>query len=358
MGALLGSVGISDLDTTRINAIGQTVVYDASMALIANFNDQLLVSRRIFVGGSSDVWSTKYLQAGGGYLQPRGQQSETAAERVGGDWKVERPLYDFGTQLAVDDVTAAYLTVGDWERQLRGVFNRGTNTYRHQMLLALLNNTARTFNDKLHGTLSITPLANGDSVLYDPIEGATAAATEDHYLVSGYTGANISDTNNPIVTIVNELVEHFGRETGGSEVVVFIHPDNEAKITALATFDEVMDSRLILSANVNVPTNLPDVPGVVIGRCNGAWVVVWRSVPTGYLIGVHLEADAPLYERIDPADTGLPTGLQLVATDMDYPFDMYHWRYRFGIGPANRLNGVVMQLKASGTYDIPTGYTV
>jgi hypothetical protein len=33
------------------------------------------------------------------------------------------------------------------------------------------------------------------------------------------------------------------------------------------------------------------------------------------------------------------------------------WRTRFGVGVANRLNAVVMELGSGGTYTIPTGYT-
>jgi len=38
-----------------------------------------------------------------------------------------------------------------------------------------------------------------------------------------------------------------------------------------------------------------------------------------------------------------------------YMFDSF-WRHRMGYGVANRLNGVVMELAAGGTYTIPTVY--
>jgi hypothetical protein len=60
--------------------------------------------------------------------------------------------------------------------------------------------------------------------------------------------------------------------------------------------------------------------------------------------------------RVDPADTGLGMGLQLVAEDERYPIKSAHYRNRFGYGVRNRLNGVVVQLVASTSYTIPTIY--
>ena len=75
------------------------------------------------------------------------------------------------------------------------------------------------------------------------------------------------------------------------------------------------------------------------------------------MLAFHLEEEPPLMRRVDPADTGLPRGLNLVATDEVFPFQGSFWRNRFGLGAANRLNGVVMELANGGTYSIPTGYS-
>jgi hypothetical protein len=103
--------------------------------------------------------------------------------------------------------------------------------------------------------------------------------------------------------------------------------------------------------------NVPNVPGKVIGYCNGAWVSVWYWIPANYLVGVHLEAPAPLLMRVDPPDTGLGSGLQLVIEDQDYPFKVSHYRHRFGVGAGNRLNAVVLEFGTGGTYSVPGGYS-
>jgi hypothetical protein len=102
---------------------------------------------------------------------------------------------------------------------------------------------------------------------------------------------------------------------------------------------------------------LPSVPGKVIGRhTKGAWLVEWRFIPANYMVAVHAEEAKPLLMRVDPADTGLGTGLQLVANDADFPFVSSFWRHRFGVGVGNRLNGAVMELGTGGTYSVPSGY--
>jgi hypothetical protein len=62
------------------------------------------------------------------------------------------------------------------------------------------------------------------------------------------------------------------------------------------------------------------------------------------MVGIHLDTEPPLRRRVDPGDTGLSTGLQLIYEDRDYPFEADIWDNRFGFGSANRLNGVAMDM--------------
>jgi hypothetical protein len=78
---------------------------------------------------------------------------------------------------------------------------------------------------------------------------------------------------------------------------------------------------------------------------------------SGYMMAMSIQEDAPLKMRVDPADTGLPQGLVLAGfQDSKFPLHGAQYRHRFGLGVANRLNGVVMELGTGGTYTIPTQY--
>lgn len=357
MSGLFGALNINDTDRVFVSTLGQQVVYDAINQVLDQHNRDLAAAMSVFVERETEDYKLRYKLPGGGRLQRlTGNASEAGAVKATGSWDVAFPLEGFGAQIAAGRVDYAYMSVADLNRHLSTVTAQDINTVRFEMLKALLNATAATFVDPLWGSLTVQRLANGDSVVYPPVLGSETEATDTHYLESGYAAASISDTNNPLVTIRDEIEEHFGTATGGNNLVVFINNAQTAKIKALANFDEVPDRFVRSGANVDIPVNLPSVPGQVLGRCDGSWVVEWRWMPANYMLGIHLDAPKPLMVRVDPSDTGLARGLSLVAEDATYPLQRSHYEHRFGFGVGNRLNGVVMELGTGGSYTTPTAY--
>lgn len=334
----------------------QGVFYDLAMQYVNRMNEELASQLEVFVSGATEKYSETYKLPAGGYMQRRDAQGRVGSVKASGSWSTAYPLYDFGDAIFGNDVDLAYMTAMDFQNHIDGVLARNANTTRYEILSALSNNSNVTVVDKLHGTLAIKPLANGDSDLYPPVLGATSEATDNHYLASGYASAAISNANNPFKPIVNEIEEHFGETVGGSNIAVFISEDETEVVEGLADFREIPDNFIISGVDQDIPTRLPKVPGRIIGRMVGAsacWVVQWRNMPSGYMFGIHLEEEAPLKMRVDPTQVGLGIGLQLVAVNEEYPFLGSYWRNRFGLGVANRLNGVWMQL-IDGSYSAPT----
>lgn len=357
MSAIFGALNLNDTDRVFQATQGQAVIYDAVNEYLARYNEDMQAAMSIFVEGTTTNHTERYKLPGSGRLQRRGLQSRTGEVKANGGWDVSYPLEDFGAAFASDDVTMGYMTVGDLDRHIQTVVNQDRNTRRFEILKAIFHGSSTTFVDPLWGSLTIQPLASGDvGVLFPPVLGSESEATENHYLESGYAASSISDTNNPYVTIRDELEEHFGAPTAGSNIVVFINNAQTAKTQALTDFSEVEDRFVRLGVQTDQAVGLPNVPGRIIGRVSGVWVSEWRWIPSGWAFGIHLDAPAPLKIRVDPADTGLGSGLQLVAQDADYPFMTSHWRDRFGIGTANRLNGVVLEFGTGGTYSTPSGY--
>ena len=125
----------------------------------------------------------------------------------------------------------------------------------------------------------------------------------------------------------------------------------------LTDFDSIGDRFIQEGALADKPFGWPAyVPGRVIGRTNGVWVVEWAWMPANYMFCIHGDEPAPLKKRVDPADTGLARGFVLAAQDEEFPFQSSFFRHRFGFGAGNRLNGVVLELDTAGTYTIPTAY--
>lgn len=357
MSGIFGALNINDTDRVYLSTLGQRVVYDAITQVLNQHNADLQAALSVFVEETTSDYKERYKLPGSGRLQRIGTQGVGAAAKAYGQWDVAYPLEGFGAQLAGNRVDMAYMTAQDLDRHLNTITQQDINTVRFEMLKALLNSAQDTFVDPLWGSLAIEPLANGDSVVYPPVLGSESEATENHYIETGYLANAISDTNNPFPGIRDELEEHFGAPTGGSNIVAFINNAQSAAVTALSDFDEVIDTFTTPGANRDVLTGLPgSLPGRVLGRSNGVWVVEWRFVPANYALAVHLDAPKPLKMRVDPADTGLAQGLTLVATDEEHPMTASYYEHRFGFGVGNRLNGVVYEFGNGGTYTVPTAY--
>lgn len=357
MATIFGALTLSDSDRVFNASQGQAVIFDAVQAYLAAVNDEIAVSSALFVERSTSDYKSRYYLPGGGTLQKVGTDGRPGSVKGAGNWDVAFPLEEFSAQLSGGQVAMAYMTVAELDRHVQTIAVQNVNTVRFEMLKRIFNNVELSFPDPLWGTLLVEPIANGDTVTYPAIAGAADPATENHFLGSAYAASSISDTNNPFITIRDELEEH--QQSGGaSNIAVFINTAQVAKTEALTDFDAVNDRFIQVGANTDVPTNIPPgLPGRVVGRTNGVWVVEWKQIPANWMFGEDLDAPKPLIKRIDPADTGLPEGLQLVAKEAQYPFQASFWRHRFGFGAGNRLNGVVMDMSNTDSdYDIPTAY--
>jgi len=358
MSTIYGALGLSDNETVMLSTLGQRVVFDAVQQVLGDHNDDLAAAIAVFVQETTADYKLRYKSPGTGRMQKQRSMGRPGQVKAFGSWDVALPLGDFGDEIGHNRIDFAYMDTRELARHIQTITVRNRNAVRFEILAALLGNVAWTFKDERWGDLTIQPLANGDSVLYPPVVGAIDEATDDHYLESGYLASAISDTNNPFAVMRDELVEHFGVQTGGSNLIAYINNAQTAKVKALTAFDEVNDRFVRQGGNQATPVGLPaNVPGVIIGRINGCWVSEWRYMPAGYMFAHDLDAPAPLMMRTDPANTGLPRGLSLIMQDETYPFTSSLYSHRFGLAVANRLNGVVMELANGGSYTIPTGYT-
>lgn len=355
MSQIFALAGLSASDYQFVRKADQRLIYEAIATYTARANQDMMDAMSVFVGETTQVYTERFQLPGSGYMSRRADGTRGPAVRTTGSWDVGYPLYDYGEQIAATDIEMAYMTPAELDRHVQTIVTRYSNTARRDILNALFNSAAVTFADVRNGTVTVQPLANGDSVVYPPVLGAVSEATDTHYLETNYAAASISDSNDPIVTIVDELEEHFGSQTGNSNIVVFINNAQTAKITGLTAFVDEPDRFVREGVQTPIPGGVPSIPGKILGRHrSGAWVSEWRWIPANYLLGIHLEAPKPLKMRVDPAETGLPRGLALVSRDQAYPLDSSEWRARFGFGVANRLNGVCVELGTGGSYTVPT----
>lgn len=358
---ILGAIGAQDDDYVKLHTFGQGVIYNGLENILGNHNGDLAEAEGLFIERPTFHHTDNYKLPGTGRLQRRSNSSRTGEVKRGGSWDVAFPLEDFGASIAINRIRWAYMDARTFNAHVNTVLVQDTNTRRFEMLRAMFNNTARTFIDEDWGSLTVQPLANSDGTLYPPVVGSEVNATQNNYLGVATAATTFTDSNNPIPTLVNQLEQMFGTPTGGSDIVVFMNNAQTASAQGLSGFDTIPNRFVTYGDNVSL-VMLGDVP-LRLGRCLGesdsALLVEWRWIPAGYMLAVHMGAPKPLMKRVDPPETGLTTGLQMVPTDYDAPFMDYEWCNRFGLGVGNRLNGVVIDLTASGganTYSIPAAY--
>lgn len=346
-------------DYPYVRNADQELLYAGAQQYISMANMTTMNAVEALVGGTTEIAKGRFKKPATGRMQKASEISSGKAVAPGGSWDVAFPLENYHEVVAISDVDVAYMTPDEFQLHIDGVITRSRNSIRHEILYNIFNENQKTFVDKRLGSLTIEPLANGDSVTYPPVEGSDTEAAEDHYLESGYAASAISDTNNPYETIVNDLVHHGLDMTDDIPCVAFIHPDEQSETEALTNFVPYIPPQIV-AGNDTDTVLMPGktVPGKVIGYIRGlCWVSVWRWIPSGYIVGVNLATEAPLKMRVDPAETGLGNGgLVLLPEERYGQLTFNSWRLRFGIGAWNRLSGVVMELGTGGTYTTPSAY--
>lgn len=356
MTTIFGMAQLSASDYQFARQVDKAILYRYTQDYLDMAMMEMRNAMSLFVEGQTTKYSERYQLPMTGRMQERSGETKSGAIRRSGSFDVAYPLKEFGDTLATTDVDFAYMTPQEFQAHIDGVITRSANTYRFETLRRIFKNTTDTFTDARNGSLTIQCLANGDSVEYPPVHGSESQATQDHYLESGYAASGISDTQNPIKTMSDKLILRFGRQTGGIPIATLINSAQVAKIEALTNFRPYVPNAISPGQDTDIVSANPAGVGETIGHINSSWVSVWDWIPANYLVSIYLPSEKPLVERIDPAETGLGTGLQLVAQEREAPVNFNEWRWRFGVGTRNRLNGVVMELGTGGTYSIPSDY--
>jgi len=360
MGWLLGALTEADNERAFVGTVGQRLAFDWVTEYLSRWNEEVSLSLSVFVERQTEDFKIRYLLPGGGKLQRMDSQAPAFAVKRHGYFDVAFPLYHYGAVLAGNRVDMAYMTLGELEAHVDNITMQDLNTMRWRILTSIFEDTNFTFTDDYHGNLTITRLANTDGTLFPPILGTETEADDDHYSESAYAVSSIDDTNNPLITLRDEIAEHFGGLGSTGRNFVYFHANDQLPyLEALADYVACTDRFLQAGASADEVAGWPTVPGRIHGRANGCWLAEWDGwIPDTYGIMILLEVPSPLIMRVDPADTGLPRGLALVATDQTHPMQESSFEHRYGFGCGNRLSAAVMEISGGGgTYAPPSAYS-
>lgn len=240
-----------------------------------------------------------------------------------------------------------------------------------KIMEAIFDNRNRV-TDIRNQNYNVYPLYNADGTVPPTYKGTTFNGTHDHYIVSQNTAIDSSDVEDAY----GHIAHHgFGIENG----TVFVMLANAAQVKEMRKWRAGAVSANGVVANydfipaANQPTMiLPNAEGLlgslppdsfkgmrVVGSYADILVVEESYIPQGYFLlfgtggAANLQNLVGLREHANPAYRGLRL---LPGNQQRYPLIDGYYARSFGTGIRQRAGAVVVQIKASGTYDIPTQY--
>lgn len=241
-----------------------------------------------------------------------------------------------------------------------------------EIMKAVLNNNTRSA--RISGNnYNVFPLYNGDSTVPPVYKNTVLTAPHSHYLVSGAATVESADFQD----MEDHLKHHGYTWQNGTALVALV---NSAQLPTIRTFrvdtgstydfiqsqatpDWALSPADIIAMTGQRVSAAPPSSwnGMTVAGRYGPWLIVEEDlIPAGNMLGLASGGTEDARNVVglrEHRNSGL-RGLRLVkGPDADYPLIDSYYQRGFGTGVRQRGAAVVMQIKASGSYVIPTGFT-
>lgn len=294
------------------------------------------------------------------YGEPRGIRPAGAFFNLGYDFK----WYDIGARFTwkfLADAPASQVQAINQQ-----VLEADNNLVFTQVMKAIFNNVNRVAD--INGqAVNVYPLYNADGTIPPAYKTNTFTGSETHYMISG--GATI--VSNDLDDMYEKLrAKGYSRENGVRHILLV----NPVQGNVIRTFRVATGSTWDFIPSVGTPAAYLPIDVQLFGGPQpqnsfggmsaigsyGEWLIVQDDfVPAGYMLGIGTGGRANLQNLVgfrQHPNTQL-RGLRLAKGAVpDYPLIDSFYQRGFGTGIRQRGGGVVMQIKASGSYDIPPAY--
>lgn len=342
-----GFIGLEHLFLERLENVNVQTVTTAIQESVAEHNRQAQ-ALMAELAEATIGYQTRFKQRDSYTLQPLDEYGRPRPTRPMGYYDVAFPLQGGGAAYGFNHISAAMVTVEEINRLTMEAMGADADWMKRHMLAAILDEATWTYDDDEHGSLTIQPLANGDSVTYVKRSGSVAA--DDHYLAQADA---IDATHNPFPTIYDDLKEH--PVNANAAIVAYVPTALKSSIKALSTFNEIedMDVRPGNASDVLTGTIDRGFGDEVLGKVDGVWIVEWSLLPSEHMLAVARGTREPVLRmRQYPAASrqGFFSKQQVEGNLESTEF------YRFaGFGALNRVGALVYQV-GNATYEVPTGY--
>jgi len=343
-----GFVGMEHLANERVSVVGYELVWDAVRESVAEHTRQVNAMTASMVEPTTTP-SVRFYQPGSGTLQPLDEYGVPKPVREEGYYDVAFPIQGGGTAWGDNRVSRALITVEEANRRTLNVLRRDADWMKRHILASVFEDDSWSFDDPEHGSLTVQPLANGDTVEYLKVDGDPA--TDTHYLAQA---AAISDDANPFDDIYNELMEHPINQ--GGPIVVYIPTNLKTTVMGLTGFTEVLDPDITPAITTATLNSVFDRgPGhEVLGKTDKCWIIEWRSLPDSYMFA-HARGGGPIL-RMRQYPAAELQGLFTEGFTPDGNLQQTSLIRYAGFGAINRVGAVVYRV-GNASYAVPTGYT-
>lgn len=233
-----------------------------------------------------------------------------------------------------------------------------------KVLRAIFNNVNRTA-DIRGQNVPVYPFYNADGTVPPDYKTTTFAGSHSHYLVSG--GATVDSGDLDLV--IEHLTHHgYGSKQNTNMLVLCnvaqINTIKGFRVATGASYDFIpsQGSPAFLTATTTIgPEQAPSTyQGLTVAGNYGPLLIIDEDyIPAGYMVGFATGGDANISNPVGIREhqNSALRGLRLVkGKTPDYPLIDSFYQRGFGTGVRHRGAGLVMQVKASGSYDIPAAY--
>jgi hypothetical protein len=344
---LYGFNDLRHLFSQRVTEAGVEIIGKAIDASVAVHNQAVTALFDTLVERTTE-FKTVYKTSSLASLQPLDEFGRARPIVVGGSYELGYPIQSAGIAWARTRKAAVKMTVEEVNDLLVTLFDADVRWLRTQMLTALFRAADWSFADEEHGTLTVKPLANNDTVVYMKRNDTEYGSTDNHLLAQ----ATFAEAN-PYLSLANTLREHPDNE---GQVVTLIAEDLQDETEALTSFMEAPDPNITPgNADATLNSDGPNsiVPGEKLGydKSSRSWIRTWDILPSGYMISYMTNGVKPLRMREDPDFPGFAA----IAEREDHPYWERQYERTAGFGAYNRTGAAVMRI-GNANYAAPTGY--
>jgi hypothetical protein len=239
------------------------------------------------------------------------------------------------------------------------------NRLIYNKVMDSLYNPTNRIADINGSDVNVYALYNADGTVPPKYKTLTFNGTHTHYLVAGNAVVQPGDLDD-----MYEHLRHHGYSfENGVRHLLLVNPQEANvirtfKVSTGASYDFIPSTgmpAMFMPKDVTVyngqqpPANISGLP--VLGSY-GPWTIVYDDMfPAGYMAGIGSGGPDNLRNPVGfrEHENASFRGLRLVkGPNPDYPLIDSFYQRTFGTGVRQRGGSVIMQVKASGVYDIPT----